>query len=97
MRQATPLLPGGAWCKNAYEAMAGADAVAILTEWNAFRGLDITSMKRVMKAPVMVDLRKVYNQAEMAAAGFSYSSTGRPEAAPEAQGRAEEPRLNSSP
>ncbi|HEY9548903.1 MAG TPA: UDP-glucose/GDP-mannose dehydrogenase family protein [Kiloniellaceae bacterium] len=83
MRQATPLLPGVEWCKNAYEAMAGADAVAILTEWNAFRGLDIARMKQVMKAPVMVDLRNVYNPAEMAAAGFRYSSVGRPQAAPE--------------
>src|SRR3546814_8444383 len=39
MQQAAPLLPGVCWCKNAYEAITGADAVAILTEWNEFRGL----------------------------------------------------------
>jgi len=78
MQQAEPLLPGVQWCKNAYEAMTGADIVAILTEWNEFRGLDVGRIKSVMKAPVMVDLRNVYNPADMVAAGFDYSSVGRP-------------------
>ncbi|GAB4369970.1 MAG: UDP-glucose/GDP-mannose dehydrogenase family protein [Kiloniellaceae bacterium] len=78
MAQARPLLPGVEWCKNAYEAMTGADAVAILTEWNEFRGLDVERIKSLMKAPVMVDLRNVYNPADMVAAGFRYSSVGRP-------------------
>jgi UDPglucose 6-dehydrogenase len=78
MRQAAPLLPGIEWCKTAYEAMTGADAVAILTEWNEFRALDIQRMKTIMKAPVMIDLRNIYNTAEMVAAGFRYSSVGRP-------------------
>ena len=78
MAQAEPLLPGVSWCKNAYDAMTGADAVAILTEWNEFRGLDVERMKSLMKAPVMVDLRNVYNPADMVAAGFRYSSVGRP-------------------
>ena len=76
--QAEPLLPGVEWCENAYDAMTGADAVTILTEWNEFRALDLERMKSVMKAPVMVDLRNVYNTADMIAAGFSYSSVGRP-------------------
>jgi UDPglucose 6-dehydrogenase len=78
MAQAESLLPGVSWCKNAYEAMTGADAVAILTEWNAFRGLDVDRIRSIMKAPVMVDLRNVYNPADMLAAGFDYSSVGRP-------------------
>jgi len=84
MKQAEPLLPRVQWCKNAYEAMTGADVVAILTEWNEFRGLDVDRMKSIMKAPVMVDLRNVYNPADMVAAGFRYSSVGRPAALPEA-------------
>jgi len=84
MAQAEPLLPGVSWCKNAYEAMTGADAVAILTEWNEFRGLDVDRIKSVMKAPVMVDLRNVYNPADMLAAGFDYSSVGRPLSLPDA-------------
>jgi UDPglucose 6-dehydrogenase len=78
MAQAESLLPGVSWCKNAYDAMTGADAVAILTEWNAFRGLDVDRIRSIMKAPVMVDLRNVYNPADMLAAGFDYSSVGRP-------------------
>src|SRR3546814_19560954 len=84
MQQAAPLLPGVCWCKNAYEAITGADAVAILTEWNEFRGLHMKRVKELMKAPVMIDLRNIYNPADMRAAGFSYSSVGRPQAAPAA-------------
>src|SRR3546814_20479824 len=81
MQQAAPLLPGVCWCKNAYEAITGADAVAILTEWNEFRGLHMKRVKELMKAPVMNDLRNIYNPADMRAAGFSYSSVGSPQAA----------------
>ncbi len=83
MEQASPLLAGVDWSQNAYEAMTGADAVAILTEWNEFRALDLDRVKSVMKAPVMIDLRNVYNPADMAAAGFRYTSVGRPQAVPE--------------
>jgi UDPglucose 6-dehydrogenase len=62
--------------------MTDADAVAILTEWNEFRALDIQRIKRIMKAPVMVDLRNIYNPADMMAAGFRYSSVGRPASRP---------------
>ncbi len=82
--QAEPLLPGVEWCENAYDAMTGADAVTILTEWNEFRALDLERMKSVMKAPVVVDLRNVYNTADMVAAGFDYSSVGRPLNRPDA-------------
>ncbi len=82
MAQAEPLLPGVVWSGSAYEAMTGADAVAILTEWNEFRGLDIERIKQIMKAPVMIDLRNIYNPADMLAAGFRYSSVGRPLARP---------------
>jgi UDPglucose 6-dehydrogenase len=78
MEQASPLLPGVEWGQSAYDAMTGADAVAILTEWNEFRALDLKRIKSLMKAPVMIDLRNVYNPADMAAAGFTYSSVGRP-------------------
>jgi UDPglucose 6-dehydrogenase len=84
MEQANALLPGVAWCQNAYEAMTGADAVAILTEWNEFRALDLGRVKALMTAPVMIDLRNIYNPAEMVAAGFRYNSVGRPAALPEA-------------
>jgi len=66
------------YATDAYDAMKGADAVVILTEWNQFRNLDTKRMKTLLKAPVMVDLRNVYSPADMKAAGFSYTCVGRP-------------------
>jgi len=70
------------FCKSAYEALTGADAVVILTEWNEFRALDLSRVKALMKAPVMIDLRNIYRPAQMAEAGFRYASVGRASAAP---------------
>jgi len=64
-------------CKDAYDALDGADGVVILTEWNEFRALDMTRMTALLKRPLMVDLRNIYNPAQMAAAGFTYVSVGR--------------------
>ena len=81
MHEAEKLLTGAVFCKDAYDAMTGADAVAILTEWNQFRNLDLKRMKTLLKSPVMVDMRNIYVPADMAAAGFNYSCIGRPQAA----------------
>ncbi|CAO3383366.1 UDP-glucose dehydrogenase family protein [Azospirillum argentinense] len=78
MHEAARLLPGVEWTKDAYGALEGADCVAILTEWNEFRALDLKRVKTLLKRPVMIDLRNIYNPADMAAAGFAYSSIGRP-------------------
>ena len=78
MEEATKLLPGVEWCRDAYDALAGADAATVITEWNEFRALDFARMRSVMKGRVVVDLRNVYNPDEVVAAGFSYSSIGRP-------------------
>ena len=78
MHEAEKMLPGVVFCKDAYDAMQGADAVVILTEWNQFRNLDTNRMKTLLKAPVIVDLRNVYSPADMKAAGFSYTCIGRP-------------------
>jgi len=50
----------------------------IVTEWNQFRSLDLQRLKAAMRTPVVVDLRNIYQPAEMAAAGFTYVSIGRP-------------------
>ncbi len=71
------------WCDDAYATMEGADVLAILTEWNEFRALDLKRVKSLLKKPVMVDLRNIYNPDEMAAAGFSYTGIGRASAAAE--------------
>jgi UDPglucose 6-dehydrogenase len=67
-------------CKDAYDAIAGADGVVILTEWNEFRALDMAKLKAGLKTPLMVDLRNIYRTAHMVQAGFRYVSLGRPEA-----------------
>ena len=66
------------WCEDSYQVMEDADALVIITEWNEFRGLDPQRMKALMKSPVLVDLRNIYNPAEMVAAGIDYASIGRP-------------------
>jgi UDPglucose 6-dehydrogenase len=65
-------------CPDAYAALEGADGVVILTEWNEFRALDLKTAKRLLKTPLMVDLRNIYRPDEMAKAGYSYVSVGRP-------------------
>ena len=60
-----------------YHAIEGADAMVILTEWNQFRALDWNRVRRLMKTPVVVDLRNIYNPEEVRAAGFTYVSIGR--------------------
>ncbi len=72
------LLPGVAWADNAYQAAAGADCVAILTEWNEFRGLDLTRLCQAMRSKLMVDLRNIYRPDVVRDAGFDYVSVGRP-------------------
>jgi UDPglucose 6-dehydrogenase len=61
-----------------YFCTENADAAVIITEWNEFRALDLQRVKASMRAPVMVDLRNIYNPDEVRAAGFSYTSVGRP-------------------
>ena len=78
MAEAGPLLPDVAWCDGAYDALLDADAVVILTEWNQFRNLDLDRVKALLKAPVFVDFRNIYDPREMAEAGFTYTSVGRP-------------------
>jgi len=82
MEEAKSLLPDITYCDDAYETMPDADAVVLLTEWNEFRALDLDRVKALLKTPVMVDLRNVYNPFDMVTAGFSYSSIGRPTLAP---------------
>ncbi len=77
MHEAGRLLRDVAFATNAYEAAQGADAVVIVTEWDQFRALDLERLKTTMKRPVMVDLRNVYQAADLRARGFDYSSVGR--------------------
>ena len=74
---ARELMPDITYCNDAYEAATGADAVALVTEWDVFRALDLKRLAGLMTAPVLVDLRNVYDRAEAERAGFAYSAIGR--------------------
>jgi UDPglucose 6-dehydrogenase len=75
--EARKLMPDLAYCDDPYAAMAGADVLVLMTEWNSYRALDLRRMKSTLKQPIVVDLRNIYRPAEMRAAGFQYSSIGR--------------------
>jgi len=77
MEIAKGMMPEVTYCHDAYDAAQGADAVAIVTEWDIYRALDLKRLAGTMAAPVMVDLRNVYPPADAARAGFAYSSIGR--------------------
>jgi len=78
MEEARKLLDDVVYCDDAYAAMDGADVLAIVTEWNQFRNLNLDRVKSLLTEPVIVDLRNVYDPDAMAEAGFRYTSIGRP-------------------
>jgi UDPglucose 6-dehydrogenase len=77
MEQAKPEMPKVTFCANAYECAEGADALVIVTEWDAFRALDLNRVKLLMKSPVVVDLRNIYRPEDMKKRGFAYVGVGR--------------------
>jgi len=77
MEMAAPLMPGVTMAKSTYDAVTGADAIALVTEWDAFRALDLDRVKSLATGAVLVDLRNVYRPDEVRAKGFAYSSIGR--------------------
>jgi UDPglucose 6-dehydrogenase len=79
MEQAKGMLPAVVeFADGPYTAAEGVDALAIVTEWNQFRALDFRRLKEIMKAPVLIDFRNIYNRDEVARHGFTYTSVGRP-------------------
>ena len=73
------LLPGVEWLDDPYHAAEGADAIIILTEWNAFRALDLKRLAARMNTPRMADLRNIYEPDDVREAGFEkYVAIGRP-------------------
>jgi UDPglucose 6-dehydrogenase len=84
MAEAKKLMPDLDYCGEAYQAIEGADALVLVTEWNEFRGLDLARVKDLLRSPTIIDLRNVYQPDEMAAAGFTYHSIGRSIAKPQA-------------
>ena len=77
MDQARPMMPNVAFCDEPYECAQGAHALVIVTEWDAFRALDMKRIKGALAAPVIVDLRNIYRPEEIRRLGFTYASVGR--------------------
>ena len=77
MEQARLVLDGVEYCDGPYEALTGADGAAIVTEWDAFRALDLERVKSLLSQPILVDLRNIYPRAEVEAAGLQYTGVGR--------------------
>ena len=77
MTEASHMLPAVAFKDDAYAAAEGADVLVIITEWDQFRALDLDRVKSVMRAPTLVDLRNIYNPADIRSRGFKYASIGR--------------------
>ena len=83
-------MKGVVFAEDSYAAMKGADALVIVTEWNAFRALNLRRVKKLLKQPVLVDLRNIYSPADMEAQGFTYYSVGRIPVGPAVQKTPEE-------
>ena len=77
MGQARPLMPGVEFCADAYLCAEGAAALVIVTEWEAFRALDLARVKSLLAHPVVVDLRNIYRPQDLRRHGFTYLSIGR--------------------
>jgi UDPglucose 6-dehydrogenase len=78
MEQAKRVLDGVTYADNPYACAEGAAALVIVTEWDAFRALDLERIKRAMREPVLVDLRNIYRPEEMRRRGFAYVGVGQP-------------------
>ena len=76
MEPAKALMPDLNYAKDAYDAAQGADCLVLITEWSAFRSLDLARLHSLMRKPTLVDLRNVYRRKEVEAAGFNYWSVG---------------------
>jgi UDPglucose 6-dehydrogenase len=88
MGEAKAELPDVVWCDDPYQAMDNADAMVVVTEWNVFRGLDLERVRAILRRPIVVDLRNIYDPNEMAVAGFDYTSIGRSAVSPNGGGMA---------
>ena len=76
MEEAAGLIEGMVLCADTYEALEGADALVVVTEWNEFRSLDLGRAKAALKRPLVIDLRNIYGADDIEAAGFEYHGIG---------------------
>ncbi len=77
MEEAKAILPEVEYGKDAYDVAEGADVLVLVTEWNQFRRLDLQRIKGLLKSPIFIDLRNVYDPDQMKRLGFNYCGVGR--------------------
>ena len=77
MENARSMFKDLAFCNDAYETAEGCDALVIATEWNEFRALNLGRIRKLLRQPVLIDLRNLYDPKRMQAEGFQYTSVGR--------------------
>ena len=78
MPQAKSMLENVTFAADPYDAAKDAEALVIVTEWNAFRAMDFKRLRQVMKTPLLIDLRNIYRKDEVRGHGFGYVGVGRP-------------------
>jgi len=77
MENTRKILPDLTYCQDEYETAQGSDALVVATEWNQFRNLDLSRIKKLLKSPILLDLRNLYDPAALKALGFDYEGVGR--------------------
>ena len=77
MKEAVKIFPQVKYCEDPYDTVKGADAVAILTEWNLFRNLELEKIRKLMKGNYFFDLRNVYDPQRVRDKSFEYYGVGR--------------------
>jgi len=77
MQKAKEVLKGVEYCSSPYDAAKDSDALVIVTEWNEFKEIDFEKIKKIMRQPVVIDGRNIYDPAEMKRLGFKYTGIGR--------------------
>ena len=71
------ILPNLTYCHDEYDTARNSHALVILTEWNQFRNIDLLKIKKLLKTPVLLDLRNLYEPATLKSLGFTYEGVGR--------------------
>jgi UDPglucose 6-dehydrogenase len=77
MENAARTIPGIRMCPDPYALAEGADALVVVTDWNEFKQLDLPKVRKLMRAPNLIDGRNIYEPEEMKALGFRYRGIGR--------------------
>ncbi len=77
MENTRKILPNLTYCQDEYDTARNSRALVILTEWNQFRNIDLSKIKKILKTPVLLDLKNLYELEEAKSLGFIYEGVGR--------------------